>query len=249
MKFSGNIAIVTGASTGVGQAIAQELYNCGLTVIITARDREAIEATARNMDMSGQRVLPMVADVKDHASVKNLIDSVMERYGRIDYLVNNAGITGPHGISICDYDVADWQEVIQTDLSGVFYGMKYAIPAMLRNGGGAVVNLSAVNGMVGIAGIAPYTCAKHGVVGLTQSVALEFAEKGVRITAIAPGYVDTPRMKELPENVRRIMAETHPMKRMAKPEEVGKLAAFLLSDDASFITGGCYTVDGGYTAQ
>lgn len=249
MKFSGNIAIVTGASTGVGQAIAQELYNCGLTVIITARDREAIGATARNMDMSGQRVLPMVADVKDHASVKNLIDSVTERYGRIDYLVNNAGITGPHGISICDYDVADWQEVIQTDLSGVFFGMKYAIPAMLRNGGGAVVNLSAVNGMVGIAGIAPYTCAKHGVVGLTQSVALEFAEKGVRINAIAPGYVDTPRMKELPENVRRIMAETHPMKRMAKPEEVGKLAAFLLSDDASFITGGCYTVDGGYTAQ
>ena len=249
MKFSGNIAIVTGASTGVGQAIAQELYNCGLTVIITARDREAIGATARNMDMSGQRVLPMVADVKDHASVKNLIDSVMERCGRVDYLVNNAGITGPHGVSICDYDVADWQEVIQTDLSGVFYGMKYAIPAMLRNGGGAVVNLSAVNGMVGIAGIAPYTCAKHGVVGLTQSVALEFAEKGVRINAIAPGYVDTPRMKELPENVRRIMAETHPMKRMAKPEEVGKLAAFLLSNDASFITGGCYTVDGGYTAQ
>lgn len=249
MKFSGNIAIVTGASTGVGQAIAQELYNCGLTVIITARNREAIEATARNMDMSGQRGLPMVADVKDHASVKNLIDSVMERCGRVDYLVNNAGITGPHGVSICDYDVADWQEVIQTDLSGVFYGMKYAIPAMLRNGGGAVVNLSAVNGMVGIAGIAPYTCAKHGVVGLTQSVALEFAEKGVRINAIAPGYVDTSRMKELPENVRRMMAETHPMKRMAKPEEVGKLAAFLLSDDASFITGGCYTVDGGYTAQ
>lgn len=249
MKFSGNIAIVTGASTGVGQAIAQELYNCGLTVIITARDREAIGATARNMDMSGHRVLPMVVDVKDHASVKNLIDSVMERCGRIDYLVNNAGITGPHGVSICDYDVADWQEVIQTDLSGVFYGMKYAIPAMLRNGGGAVVNLSAVNGMVGIAGIAPYTCAKHGVVGLTQSVALEFAEKGVRINAIAPGYVDTPRMKELPENVRRIMAETHPMKRMAKPEEVGKLAAFLLSNDASFITGGCYTIDGGYTAQ
>ena len=249
MKFSGNIAIVTGASTGVGEAIAQELYNCGLTVIVTARDSAAIEATARNMDSSGRRVFPLVADVKDHTSVENLIDYVMERWGRIDYLVNNAGITGPHGVSICDYDVADWQEVIQTDLSGVFYGMKYAIPAMLKTGGGAVVNLSAVNGMVGIAGIAPYTCAKHGVVGLTQSVALEFAEKGVRINAIAPGYVDTPRMKELPENVRRIMAESHPMKRMAKPEEVGKLAAFLLSDDASFMTGGCYTIDGGYTAQ
>ena len=249
MNFSGNIAIVTGASTGVGEAIARELYDCGLTVIITARNSAAIRATAQSMDASGQRVFPLVADVKDHASVKSLIDSVMERWGRIDYLVNNAGITGPHGVSICDYDVADWQEVIQTDLSGVFYGMKYAIPAMLKTGGGAVLNLSAVNGMVGIPGIAPYTCAKHGVVGLTQSVALEFAEKGVRINAIAPGYVDTPRMKELPENIRRVMAESHPMQRMAKPEEVGKLAAFLLSDDASFITGGCYTVDGGYTAQ
>ena len=249
MNFSGNIAIVTGASTGVGEAIARELYDRGLTVVITARDSVAIEATARNMDPAGQRVLPMVADVRDHVSVKNLIDSVIERFGRIDYLVNNAGITGPHGVSICDYDVADWQEVIQTDLSGVFYGMKYAIPAMLKTGGGAVVNLSAVNGMVGIPGIAPYTCAKHGVVGLTQSVALEFAEKGVRVNALAPGYVDTARMKELPESIRQMMAESHPMKRMAKPEEVGKLAAFLLSDDASFITGGCYTVDGGYTAQ
>lgn len=144
MKFRGNIAIVTGASTGVGEAIAQELYDRGLTVVITARDSAAIEATARNMDPSGQRALPMVADVKNHVSVKNLIGSVVEQFGKIDYLVNNAGITGPHGISICDYDVEDWQEVIQTDLSGVFYGMKYAIPAMLRNGGGAVVNLSEV---------------------------------------------------------------------------------------------------------
>ena len=131
MKFSGDIAIVTGASTGVGEAIARELHDRGLTVVITARDSVAIVATARNMDPSGQRVFPMVADVKEHASVKKLIDSVMEQFGRIDYLVNNAGITGPHGVSICDYDVEDWQEVIQTDLSGVFYGMKYAIPADL----------------------------------------------------------------------------------------------------------------------
>lgn len=249
MEFSGTVAIVTGASTGVGEGIAKELYAQGLTVVITARDRASIEAAAHGMDPSGQRVVPMVVDVKDHSAVKGLMDFVKARMGRIDYLVNNAGVTGPHGVSICDYDVADWQDVLQTDLSGVFYGMKYAIPAMLEQGGGAVVNLSAVNGVVGIPGIAPYTCAKHGVLGLTRSVALEFAERGIRVNAIAPGYVDTTRMKALPEDIRREMAQSHPMKRMAQPEEVGKLAAFLLSDEASFITGGVYPVDGGYTAQ
>lgn len=249
MKFTGKLAIVTGASTGVGEAIARELFACGLTVVISARNKEQLENTASSIDSSGHRVIPMVADVREHTSVKSLVDSVMERHGRIDYLVNNAGMTGPHGVSICEYDVGDWQDIIQTDLSGVFYGMKYAIPAMLENGGGAIVNLSAVNGVVGIAGIAPYTCAKHGVLGLTRSAALEFAEKGIRINAIAPGYVDTPRMKEVPESIRREMAESHPMKRLAKPEEPAKLTAFLLSDEASFITGGFYPVDGGYTAR
>ena len=248
MNFSGNIAIVTGASTGVGEAVARELSANGLTVIVTARGKEHIEETARKMDSSGKRVIPMVADVREHLSVKSLIDSVMQKFGELHYLVNNAGITGPHGVSICDYDVDDWQDIIQTDLSGVFYGMKYAIPAILESGGGAVLNLSAVNGIVGIPGIAPYTCAKHGVLGLTRSAALEFAERKVRINAIAPGYVDTPRMKDLPEDVRHEMAFSHPMRRMAEPEEVGKLAAFLLSDDASFMTGGFYPVDGGYTA-
>lgn len=249
MKFSGHVTIVTGASTGVGEAIAYELFRNGLTVVITARNGQEIAATAKRMDPSGQRVIPMTVDVREHTSVKNLMDAVVSRFGCLHYLVNNAGITGPHGVSICDYDVNDWQDIIQTDLSGVFYGMKYAIPAILKSGGGAIVNLSAVNGVAGIPGIAPYTCAKHGVLGLTRSAALEVAEKGIRINAIAPGYVDTPRMKNVPADVRRDMAESHPMKRMAEPAEVGKLAAFLLSDDASFMTGGFYPVDGGYTAR
>lgn len=249
MKFTGSIAIVTGASTGVGEAIAQALFEHGLTVIITARGLSGAAKTALRIDPSGERAVAMEVDVRNHLSVKKLVDSVMERFGALHYMVNNAGITGPHGVSICDYSVDDWQDVIQTDVSGVFYGMKYAISAILASGGGAVLNLSAVNGEVGIPGIAPYTAAKHAVLGLTRSAALEYATAGVRINAIAPGYVDTPRMKELPEDIRQQMAATHPMGRMAEPAEVGRTAAFLLSDDASFITGGFYPVDGGYTAR
>lgn len=247
--FTNKVVIVTGSTTGVGEGIAIELFNRGATVIITARNQTELTNTAQQIDPTGQRIIPIQTDVKDHLSVKSLIEQTMQRFGKLNYLVNNAGITGPHGVTICDYSIEDWNNVITTDLSGVFFGMKYAIPAIIKSGGGAIVNLSAVNGLVGIAGIAPYTTAKHGVIGLTQAAALEYAEQGVRINAICPGYVDTPNMQQLPDDVRQQMASTHPMKRMATRAEVAKTVAFLLSDDSSFTTGAYYTVDGGYTAQ
>ncbi len=178
-----------------------------------------------------------------------MIETIIAQAGALHGLVNNAGITGPHNTSIVDYEIEDWKSVIDTDINGVFYGLKYGIPAILKSGGGSIVNLSSSNGIVGIAGISAYTAAKHAVLGITRSAALEFADKGIRINAIGPGYVDTPRMQLLPDEVREWMANTHPMKRMATREEVAKTVAFLLSDESSFSTGAFYAIDGGYTAQ
>lgn len=220
--FDGKIAIVTGATTGVGEGIAEELFQRGATVIITGRQYSRAKQKAKQLDPTGQYVIPMETDIRDHLSVKALIDNTVKQFGGLHMLVNNAGITGPHGITICDYSIDDWNDVINTDLSGTFFGLKYGIPAILQSGGGAIVNLSSSNGIVGIPGIAPYTTAKHGVLGLTRSAALEFADKGVRINAVGPGYVDTPYMQTLPTDIREWMANSHPMKRMATREEVAK---------------------------
>ncbi|WP_434777231.1 SDR family NAD(P)-dependent oxidoreductase [Neisseria sp. Ec49-e6-T10] len=247
--FMDKVAIVTGATTGVGEAIARELFDRGAIVLITGRKLSEVQEAARQMDPSGQWVIPVQTEVKDHQSVASLIHQAMTQFGKLHYLVNNAGITGPHNVSICDYAIEDWHNIIETDLSGVFFGMKFGIPAIIQSGGGAIVNLSAINGVVGIAGIAPYTTAKHGVIGLTKAAALEYAQKGVRINAVGPGYVDTQKMQMLTDTVHEYLANTHPMKRMATGKEVAKTVAFLLSEESSFTTGAFYPIDGGYTAQ
>ncbi|EOD8957044.1 SDR family NAD(P)-dependent oxidoreductase [Providencia stuartii] len=243
------VALVTGASTGVGEEIALHLYQCGATVFITGRNEISLQTAANKIDQSGERVIPLVMDVTSHEQFKAAITQIEQQCGALHYLVNNAGITGPHGVTIEDYPLADWDAVIATDVSGTFYGLKYGLPAIVRAGGGAVVNLSACNGVTGIAGISPYTAAKHAVLGLTRATALEYAQKGVRINAIGPGYVATPNIMNLPTETQVWMASTHPMGRMATREEIAKTVAFLLSDDSSFITGAFIPVDGGYTAQ
>jgi len=249
MEFIGKVALVTGAGTGNGEAIAARLHAGGASVALVSRRLEQVESVSRSIDPEGARTLALEADVRDPKAMEAAVRRTLERFGKLDLAVNNAGVTGPAGVPVQDLEAEIWREVIDTDLTGIFYSMKYEIPAMLANGSGAIVNMSSANGLVGLAGMASYTAAKHGVIGLTRSAALELAESNIRVCAVAPGYVATPRIMDSGKKVTDWMAGLHPMKRLATREEVADLVAYLLSDRAAFMTGSVHSIDGGYTAQ
>ena len=247
MNFQNKVAVITGSTAGIGEAVAEQLHKHGAKVVIVSRSSEEAKQKAELLSSQGQQAMGIGCDVSQPEQVRQMIDDVIKYFGRLDYAVNNAGLTGENGKNITEQTVENWDKVIGTSLSGIFYCLKYEIPQMMT--GGSIVNLSAVNGLVGIPGLAPYTAAKHGIIGLTQTAALEFACQGIRINAVAPGYVQTPRMSEFPENIVRSFANSHPMKRMAKMQEIANLILFLLSDNSAFCTGGVYPIDGGYLAE
>lgn len=249
MEFEDKVALVTGAGAGNGEAIAERLYAGGASVVLVGRRLEPMESVCRRIDPEGGRTLAFEADVRDSTAMEAAVKQTLERFGKLDLAVNNAGITGPAGAAVQDVEAESWREVIDTDLNGVFYSMKHEIPAMLANGSGSIVNMSSANGVVGLPGMAAYTAAKHGVIGLTRSAALELAESNIRVCAVAPGYVATPRIMDSGNEVTDWMASVHPMKRLATREEVADLVAYLLSERAAFMTGSVHSIDGGYTAQ
>ena len=247
--FSGKVALVTGGGSGIGETCAVALAARGAQVVIADLDLRAAERVVGEIAGNGGGAAPVRVDVADPASVEAMVRAAVETYGGLDVAVNNAGIGGeqhPTG----EYSPEGWRRVIEINLNGVFYCLRYEIPAMLARGGGAIVNMASILGSVGFANSAAYVAAKHGVVGLTKSAAIEYATRGIRVTSVGPGFITTPLVSgSLDDAAQRAIGELHAMKRMGTPEEVAALVCFLASDAASFITGSYHVVDGGYTAQ
>jgi NAD(P)-dependent dehydrogenase (short-subunit alcohol dehydrogenase family) len=247
-EFEGKTALVTGAGSGIGAEIARRLGAQGARVVVGDIDEAAATAVALEIGKAGGTAAPVRQDVGDADSVRRSVEFAVERFGGLNLAVNNAGIAGGQA-PVADYSLDDWGKVIAINLSGVFYGLKYQLPALQRAGGGAIVNVASILGSVAAPNAAGYVAAKHGVVGLTKAAALEYARHGIRVNAIGPGYIDTPLLNALDKEVYDGLVGLHPIGRLGRADEVAELALFLLSEPASFVTGSYHLVDGGYTAQ
>ena len=245
-RLEGKVALVTGAGSGIGEAIAHQFADQGATVVVV--DINDVPAKQVATDI-GPAAHAEVADVSDADSMKALIERVVAEHGRLDVAVNNAGIGGASA-PLADSPLDSWQQVMAVNLDGVFYSMRYEIPAMLKNGGGSIVNIGSILSSVGFAQSGAYVAAKHGLVGLTKTAAIEYSKEGVRVNAVGPGFIETPLLRQ-PESAEIVKGVTalHPIGRLGQPEEVANLVTFLASDEASFVSGSYYTVDGAYTAQ
>jgi NAD(P)-dependent dehydrogenase (short-subunit alcohol dehydrogenase family) len=248
-EYSGKVVIVTGGGSGIGAAVATQLGAGGARVLVADKNRQHAEDVAAAINAAGGTALAHEVDVADAIEIEAMVDTAVRKFGGLHFAVNNAGIGGPSAPT-ADYPLEGWHNVINVNLNGVFYGMKYEIAAMLKSGGGAIVNMASILGTLAFAQSSAYVTAKHGMVGLTKTAAIEYAKHGIRINAVGPGFIDTPLLSQnLDEATLKYVAGLHPIGRLGTSEEVSALTCFLLSDAASFITGSYHLVDGGYAAQ
>jgi len=241
MSFEGKVGIVTGAGSGIGEAIARALAAEGVKVVVGDFNATAGQKVADDIGGAFCKV-----DVTDPAQVKAMVDFAVSKYGRLDYAVNNAGISGPQD-AITNIAEDDYLKLIAVNQHSVFYGMKYEIPEILKTKG-AIVNTSSILGLVAERLAVCYTAAKHAVAGMTKAAAVYYAPEGIRINSVHPGFIDTPLLAGLPDEVMNPIVSAHPIGRLGKAEEVANVVVFLLSDKASNVVGSQYVVDGGYTS-
>lgn len=248
MTLNEKVAIVTGAGSGIGKAAAILLAKEGARVVLSDISEKDGLGAAEEIKRNGGQALFMRADSSKPEDNLALVEKAREQYGGLDIAVNNAGIGGPLAPT-GEYPLEGWQKVIDINLSGVFYGMRYQIPAMLDKGG-SIINVASILGQVGTKLSPAYVAAKHGVVGLTKTAALEYADKKIRINSIGPAYIKTPLvMNTLDKATLNVLVGLHPIGRMGESEEVAELILWLASSKSSFVTGSYYPIDGGYLAQ
>jgi NAD(P)-dependent dehydrogenase (short-subunit alcohol dehydrogenase family) len=248
-EFEGKVALVTGAASGIGRASARRFAEAGAKVAVADIDAAGAAETVALIGAAGGEAIAIEVDVADGASVQAMVAATVDRFGRLDIAHNNAGIMGA-GADIVDMDDQVWQRGIDVMLTGVFLCMKHEIPHMLEQGAGAVINTSSGAGLIGFPGQANYVAAKHGVIGLTRSAALEYIARGVRVNAICPGTARSRMVDEWMDGSAEAEAEVaslHPIGRIAEPEEIARAALWLASDASSFVVGVALPVDGGYT--
>jgi NAD(P)-dependent dehydrogenase (short-subunit alcohol dehydrogenase family) len=250
MRLAGKVAIVTGANVGIGAAIADVLAGEGAAVIVTGRRKDLLDRVVAGIERKKGRALAVAGSVTDESHARSAVDQCVRAFGGLHILVNNAGI-GAFGTLLHETNDATWHEVLDVNLTGVFRMTRAAVPVMLKNGGGSIINMSSVGGLVGFSGSAAYGASKGGLELLTKCVAMDYAQNGIRCNSVCPGLIDTPMAAPLMNNpeLKAEVLSAYPIRRVGTPEEVAKMVLYLASDDASWVTGSSFTIDGGLTAH
>jgi NAD(P)-dependent dehydrogenase (short-subunit alcohol dehydrogenase family) len=247
MHMQGRVALVAGASKGIGAATAEAFAAAGASVVLASRDITALEAVAQRITSRGGQATAVRADVSDEDSMRHLVDSTVQTYGRLDAAFNNAA-AGPMPAPLADIDTGEFDQGIAVHIRGTFLGMKFQIPAMLRSGGGAIVNMASIAGLNGTANLAAYVAGKAGIIGLTKVAALDYADQGIRVNVVAPGPILTYHLEAAGPEAQRLAGLSTPMRRTGTPAEVAQTVLWLCSPQSSFITGAVIPIDGGQNA-
>lgn len=246
--MNNKVVIVTGGASGIGAATALLFAKEGARVVVSDLQEEKGKEIVQQIEEAGGEAAFFKTDVSVAEENQALVNFAVQTYGKLDVAVNNAGIGGEAN-KIADMSLEGWHKVISINLDSIFYGLKYQIPAMQKSGGGSIINISSILGSVGFMGSAAYVAAKHGILGITKTAALEYSSEKIRINAVGPAFIDTPLLDQLDEELKQQLIGMHPIGRFGKSEEVAEIILWLGSDKASFATGAYYPIDGGYLAR